>query len=188
MELKIDRESLLKPLQLVIGVVEKRQTLPILGNVLIKAEGERLSITATDLEIEMVTHIPLKSNQVGETTFPARKFVDICKALPEGAMLNINVEGDRATIRSGKSRFILSTLPATEFPNIDSFEPHSEFTLEQGQLKHLFDQTSFAMAQQDVRYYLNGLLLEFTDNSPFCWSARTKFCLIWHATALHGTD
>ncbi len=163
MELKIDRESLLKPLQLVIGIVEKRQTLPILGNVLLKIENGQLSITATDLEIEMVTHIPLESTLVGEITFPARKFIDICKALPEGAMLNIKTEGDRATIRSGKSRFILSTLPASEFPNIDSFDPLTTFVLEQQQLKFLFDQTSFAMAQQDVRYYLNGLLLELNS-------------------------
>ncbi len=162
MELKIDRESLLKPLQLVIGIVEKRQTLPILGNVLLRAENGELSITATDLEIEMVTHISLDSDQTGEITFPARKFIDICKALPEGAVLNIKVDGDRATIRSGKSRFVLSTLPASEFPNIDSFEPLTEFSLEQQQLKQLFDQTSFAMAQQDVRYYLNGLLLELS--------------------------
>ena len=163
MELKIDRESLLKPLQLVIGVVEKRQTLPVLGNILLKAGNGELSITATDLEIEMVTHIALDSDIEVETTFPARKFMDICKALPEGSILTINIEGDRATIRSGKSRFILSTLPASEFPNIDSFDPVTEFSLKQEQLKHLFDQTSFAMAQQDVRYYLNGLLMEFSD-------------------------
>lgn len=163
MELKIDRETLLKPLQLIIGVVEKRQTLPILGNVLIKIDGDTLSMTATDLEIEMVTHIPLENCGIGETTFPARKFMDICKALPDGALINIKVDGERATIRSGKSRFILSTLPANDFPNIDSFEANTEFTLSQNQLKHLFDKTQFAMAQQDVRYYLNGLLLEFTQ-------------------------
>ncbi len=163
MELKIDRETLLKPLQLIIGVVEKRQTLPILGNVLIKLDGETLSMTATDLEIEMVTNIALENSGIGETTFPARKFMDICKALPEGALINIKVDGERATIRSGKSRFILSTLPSSDFPNIDSFEPKTEFTLSQNQLKHLFDKTQFAMAQQDVRYYLNGLLLEFTQ-------------------------
>ncbi len=161
MELTIDRESLLKPLQLVIGVVEKRQTLPILGNVLLKLEGGRLSLTATDLEIEMVTHTAIDSDQEGETTFPARKFLDICKALPEGAQIQIKVDGERATLRSGRSRFILSTLPAVEFPNIDAFEPQLDFELQSRQLKHLFDKTAFAMAQQDVRYYLNGLLLEF---------------------------
>ena len=164
MELKIDRESLLKPLQLVIGVVERRQTLPILGNVLLKVANNQLSITATDLEIEMVTHMLLPGSEKGETTLPARKFMDICKALPDGALLTINVDGERATIRSGKSRFTLSTLPATEFPNIDSFDTSLEFKIAQSKIKKLIDQTHFAMAQQDVRYYLNGLLLEFSDN------------------------
>lgn len=165
MELKIERELLLKPLQQVIGVVERRQTLPILGNVLLKASDKELSITATDLEIEMVSHTTLnKSSDLGETTLPARKFVDICKALPNDAMLTIKVEGERATIRSGKSRFVLSTLPASEFPNIDAFDPLLAFEIPQNQLKRLIDKTHFAMAQQDVRYYLNGLLFEFSDN------------------------
>ncbi len=163
MELKIERELLLKPLQQVIGVVERRQTLPILGNVLLKTADNVLSITATDLEIEMVSQIQLQGSELGETTLPARKFIDICKALPNDAMLSIKVEGERATIRSGKSRFVLSTLPATEFPNIDSFEPLVEFDIAQRKLKKLIDQTHFAMAQQDVRYYLNGLLFEFSE-------------------------
>lgn len=164
MELTIDREALLKPLQLVGGVVERRQTLPILGNVLLKAEDNSLAITATDLEIEMVVNISLQSKDLGETTLPARKFIDICRALPEGAQVSLKVEGERATIRSGKSRFVLSTLPAREFPNVDRFDVQLEFELPQGQLKRLIDQTHFAMAQQDVRYYLNGLLLEISAN------------------------
>lgn len=164
MELKIDRESLLKPLQLIIGVVERRQTLPILGNVLIKAEGNSLSMTATDLEIEMVSYVELAEPSTGETTLPARKFIDICKALPDGANVTLKVDGEKGTIRSGKSRFILSTLPSTEFPNLDSFKANLEFKIPQNQLKFLIDQTQFAMAQQDVRYYLNGLLFEFSGN------------------------
>ncbi len=164
MELKIERELLLKPLQQVIGVVERRQTLPILGNVLLKTTNNQLSITATDLEIEMVSQIAIENSNVAETTLPARKFVDICKALPNDASLTIKVDSERATIRSGKSRFVLSTLPATEFPNIDSFDSLFEFEMSQSQLKKLIDQTHFAMAQQDVRYYLNGLLFEFSDN------------------------
>ena len=163
MELKIERELLLKPLQQVIGVVERRQTLPILGNVLLKTSDNELSITATDLEIEMISHIQMQGGDFSETTLPARKFIDICKALPNDAMINIKVEGERATIRSGKSRFVLSTLPATEFPNIDAFEALIEFKIAQKQLKKLIDQTHFAMAQQDVRYYLNGLLFEFSE-------------------------
>lgn len=163
MELKIDRESLLKPLQLVIGVVERRQTLPILGNVLFKSANGQLSITATDLEIEMMTHLTLPNSEALEFTLPARKFLDICKALPDGAVISVIIEGERALIRSGKSRFTLSTLPATEFPNIDNFDTSLEFKIPQNQLKTLIDQTHFAMAQQDVRYYLNGLLLEFSE-------------------------
>ncbi len=163
MELKIDRELLLKPLQQVIGVVERRQTLPILGNVLLKASDNKLAITATDLEIEMVSQIQILDAAVGETTLPARKFMDICKALPNESTLTIKVDGERATLRSGKSRFVLSTLPATEFPNIDAFEAAVSFDIPQNQLKYLLDQTHFAMAQQDVRYYLNGLLFEFTE-------------------------
>jgi DNA polymerase-3 subunit beta len=165
MELKTERELLLKPLQQVIGVVERRQTLPILGNVLLKAVGKQLSITATDLEIEMVSYAELnKESDFGETTIPARKFIDICKALPVDSVLTIKLDGERATIRSGKSRFVLSTLPATEFPNIDTFEASHVFEIPQNQLKTLIDNTHFAMAQQDVRYYLNGLLFEFSDN------------------------
>ena len=163
MELKIERELLLKPLQQVIGVVERRQTLPILGNVLLKTSDNELSITATDLEIEMVSHIEIQNNHFGETTLPARKFIDICKALPNDATITLKVDGERATIRSGKSRFVLSTLPATEFPNIDAFEASIEFQITQKQLKTLIDKTHFAMAQQDVRYYLNGLLFEFSE-------------------------
>jgi len=164
MELKIERELLLKPLQQVIGVVERRQTLPILGNVLLKTSDKQLSITATDLEIEMVSEIAIESTNTSETTLPARKFLDICKALPNNATLTIKVNSERATIKSGKSRFVLSTLPSTEFPNIDSFESSFEFEIPQSQLKKLIDQTHFAMAQQDVRYYLNGLLFEFSNN------------------------
>jgi len=164
MELEIKRELLLKPLQQVIGVVERRQTLPILGNVLLKAAGNQLSITATDLEIEMISQVAIENNTTGETTLPARKFVDICKALPNDALLTIKINAEKATIKSGKSRFVLSTLPSTEFPNIDSFESLFKFEMPQLQLKKLIDQTHFAMAQQDVRYYLNGLLFEFSEN------------------------
>jgi DNA polymerase-3 subunit beta len=164
MVIQIARESLLKPLQLINGVVERRQTLPILGNLLLKLVNDQLSITATDLEIEIVTHLLIPVSKNGEITLPARKFMDICKALPDEAQITIKTEGERITIRSGKSRFTLSTLPASEFPNIDNFDSILEFTIPQIRLKTLIDQTHFAMAQQDVRYYLNGLLLEFSEN------------------------
>ena len=165
MEFEINREHILKPLQMVVGVVERRQTLPILGNILLKVDHDIMSITATDLEIEMTTGIPLGDGQgVDEITLPARKFIDICKALPEGSVFKVKGEGEKATIKSGKSRFVLSTLPAAEFPSIDKLEFNLGFVTSQGKIKHLIEQTQFAMAQQDVRYYLNGLMLEFGEH------------------------
>ncbi len=163
MKLTIQRENLLKPLQLVCGVVERKQTLPILSNVLLRAGRDGLSLTATDLEIEMMAHTQFDGSEAGETTVPARKFLDICRALPDQAQVELTVEGERTVIRSGKSRFTLSSLPAAEFPNIGSFNEVLSFSVAQNILKNLIDRTSFAMAQQDIRYYLNGLLLEIAD-------------------------
>ena len=168
MKFSIQRENLLRPLQLVSGVVERRQTLPILSNVLLKASQDGLSIITTDLEIEMSAKTVFDCSDPGEVTLPARKFMDICRALPEQAMIEINTDGSeesgsRAVVRSGKSRFVLSTLPAAEFPNIGSFESTLDFSISHAALKALISSTSFAMAQQDIRYYLNGLLLEVAN-------------------------
>ncbi len=160
MKFIIQREAILKPLQIVSGVVERRQTLPILSNVLIDVSPEGLALTATDLEVEMRVNTPLDMPQGGKTTLPARKFMDICRALPEGAVLEVTVDKDRAVIKSAKSRFVLATLPPAEFPNIEEMRPVLEFSIAQGLLKRLIERTQFAMANQDVRYYLNGLLLE----------------------------
>lgn len=165
MKFTIQRESLLKPLQIVSGVVERRQTLPILSNVLIDLSSHGLALTATDLEVEIGVETPLDRPEGGRTTLPARKFLDICRALPEGAELEIALEKDRGVIRSGKSRFVLSTLPASEFPNIEEIRPVLSFDIEQSRLKHLIEKTLFAMAHQDVRYYLNGLLIEVSSES-----------------------
>lgn len=164
MKFTIDRETLLKPLQAVAGIVERRQTLPILSNVLISVNGEKLSMTATDLEVEMVTHNLSSTNEVGEFTLPARKFLDICRALPEKAMVEVVAEQERAVIRSGKSRFVLATLPAKDFPNLGAIKGAYGFTVSQKALKRVIERTQFAMAQQDVRYYLNGLMLELGKN------------------------
>ena len=163
MKFTIQREVLLKPLQVVSGVVERRQTLPILSNVLVNVSANGLAVTATDLEVEIVVGAPLDSPDGGQTTLPARKIIDICRALPEGALLEIAVDKDKAVLRSGKSRFVLATLPATEFPSIEEVRPVLSFEIEQSKLKQLIDKTQFAMAHQDVRYYLNGLLLEMTS-------------------------
>lgn len=161
MKFVISRDALLKPLNLVAGVVERRQTLPILANVLLVLDGDRLSLTGTDLEVELVGRVEVPGGtESGEVTVPARKLVDICKSLPEGSDIEFLAEEGKVTLRSGRSRFSLSTLPAREFPNVEDSMGTHQFTIKQGQLKRLIDRTGFAMAQQDVRYYLNGMLWE----------------------------
>lgn len=162
MKTTIKREDLLGPLQQVIGAVERRQTLPILGNVLFKSTSGDLSLTATDLEIEMVASVNADSSEEFQTTIPARKLLDICKALPESSSIEFNIEDSRVTLKSSRSRFTLASLPAKDFPGLDEIEAQQTFSIAQDKLKHLFDKTAFAMAQQDVRYYLNGILLELT--------------------------
>ena len=164
MKFKIDREVLLKPLQQVIGVVERRQTLPVLGNLLIIAGNKGLEITATDLEVEIQARIEVDIEEGGEITLPARKFIDICKALPENALIQLSIKDQKATIHSGKSRFTLTTLPAADFPLVDKVQSESRFMIQQNKLRELIDRTHFCMAQQDVRYYLNGLMLEISRN------------------------
>lgn len=162
MKIQIQKEDLLAPLQKVIGAVEKRQTMPTLSNVLVKADENSLTLTATDLEIELVTTVNLVIDEPGATTIPARKLLDICKALPNEANVTISVKGDKATVQSGRSRFSLITLPAADFPVLDTVNAISEFEIPQNTLRELIDKTGFAMAQQDVRYYLNGLMLEIS--------------------------
>lgn len=166
MKFSISREALLRPLSLVAGVVERRQTLPVLSNVLLMAGGDGLALTGTDLEVELIGHAELDElDTAGSATVPARKLMDICRSLPEGSMISLALEDGRAVLRSGRSRFTLSTLPAAEFPNIEQSKHDAELTLPRGVLKRLIDATSFAMAQQDVRYYLNGMLFELEANT-----------------------
>jgi len=150
---------------LVAGVVEKRQTLPVLSNVLLEVEGQQLSLTGTDLEVELVGRVTLDEvGEEGAITVPAKKLMDICRSLPDGAQIEVEQDDQRVNVRSGRSRFTLSTLPATEFPNVDNIAGEQSFTLAQGSLRRIIDRTSFAMAQQDVRYYLNGMLIEVSAN------------------------
>lgn len=160
MKLEITRESLLKPLQQVIGAVERRQTLPALANVLITADDNGLALTATDLEIELRANVEVEVEQPGETTVTARKLLDICRTLPTGATVRLELDGEKVQLRSGRSRFTLATLPAAEFPRIDDVQAQVELELPQSDLKSSIERIAFAMAQQDVRYYLNGLLFE----------------------------
>lgn len=164
MKFTVSRDALLKPLNLVAGVVERRQTLPILANVLMVLDGDHLSLTGTDLEVELVGRVQLSGKtEPGEVTVPARKLVDICKSLPEGSDIHFVLKEGKVTVKSGRSRFTLSTLPAREFPNVEDSMGTHQFRVKQGQLKRLIDRTGFAMAQQDVRYYLNGMLWELDD-------------------------
>lgn len=163
MKFTTERETLLNPLLMVIGVVERRQTLPILSNILIQTNEIGVRFTATDLEVELKASVGLVIEQQGEATLPARKLLDICRTLPPEAKLTLKVDGDKALLTSGRSRFSLSTLPVKDFPLVDKFESATELELSQANLKTLIDSTQFSMAQQDVRYYLNGLLLEIQD-------------------------
>ncbi len=161
MKFSIARDALIKPLNLVAGVVERRQTLPILSNVLLVLEDKTLSLTGTDLEVELVGRVELEAAGVdGEVTVPARKLVDICKSLPEGSTIEFSMEAGKARVRAGRSRFTLSTLPAADFPAVEGGGGAVALSLNQSLVKQLIDSTAFAMAQQDVRYYLNGLFLE----------------------------
>jgi len=160
MKLTAEREKLLVPLQAVIGVVERRQTMPVLANVLLGVGQGRLSITATDLEVELVAATDVTVQQGGDVTVPGRKFLDILRALPEKTGVTIAVEGEKLVIRAGRSRFSLSTLPATEFPVIEDINSQQTVQITRKDLLRLLEKTHFSMAQQDVRYYLNGMLLE----------------------------
>jgi DNA polymerase-3 subunit beta len=160
MKFSATREAILKPLQTVVGVVERRQTMPILSHVLLAAEGGKLRVTATDLEVEMVADAEVKVDAAGDVTVPGRKLHEICRALPEGATVEVSLNGERLTVKAGRSRFTLSTLRAADFPTVEEIAAKQTLRLARKDFRKLIDKTHFSMAQQDVRYYLNGLLLE----------------------------
>ncbi len=167
MKFSVSRDALLRSLTLVAGVVERRQTLAVLANVLFDIEGTTLSLTGTDLEVEITGRVELDepASENGQLTVPAKKLLDIVKSLPDGVDINFSLgDNQKVTVSAGRSRFTLATLPASDFPNVDEGDINASFTVTQGQLKRLIDRTAFAMAQQDVRYYLNGMLWELTPN------------------------
>ncbi|MFM2486016.1 DNA polymerase III subunit beta [Celerinatantimonas yamalensis] len=183
MHFQISREALIKPLQLVSSAIGGRPTVPILGNILLVVSEHSLSMTGTDMEVELVAHLAIDAaSQTGSVTVPAKKFVDICKGLPDGCIIECKAQGDRLQVRSGRSRFSLATLPASDYPNVDSWQPQLDLVIKQGQLKQLIDKTQFSMASQDVRYYLNGMLFE-TEGQKL----RTVAC-DGHRIALAATD
>jgi DNA polymerase-3 subunit beta len=165
MKFSADRESLLTALQAVGGVIERRQTMPILANVLLVVSASRLAITATDLEVELVTSAHINAAVDGRVTVAGRKLLDICRSLPEGATLAFTHDGERVTVKAGRSRFVLATQPAGDFPVIEELQHQQQFNIAQSDLRRLLDKTHFSMAQQDVRYYLNGMLLESDGKS-----------------------
>ena len=168
MRFSIQREAFLKRLQHVVGVVERRQTLPVLANLLVVVDGEGVSLTGTDLEVEMVARMTAEDLAAGEVTVPARKLFEICRALPDGCRIKLEQNGERVVLSAGRSRFTLATLPATEFPTIENIELVERVSLPEATLKELMERTGFAMANQDVRYYLNGMLLDLRENALRC--------------------
>ena len=169
MRLKIAKESLLNVLSHVVGAVERRHTLNILSNLKIQVTAEALIVTGSDLEVELVASTQLAEGaclQAGETTVPARKLIDICKSLPSAALIDLQITDDqRCILKSGNSRFVLGTLPADDYPLLNTENTQgTQVTVTQRELKRLFEKTAFAMAVQDVRFYLTGTLLEIDAN------------------------
>lgn len=160
MKLQVGRNELLSALSAVIGVVERRQTLPVLSNFLLELKEDELIVTGTDLEIELEARARVQNLAPGRATVPARKLFDICRGLPEGAEISLEINAEKAQLKSGRSRYSLSCLKADEYPAMGRVSDGKTLTLTRGQLKGLIEKTQFAMAQQDVRYYLNGMLFE----------------------------
>ncbi|TWH99495.1 DNA polymerase-3 subunit beta [Luteimonas cucumeris] len=168
MRFSLQREVLLKPLAQVVNVVERRQTLPVLANLLVQVNNGQLSLTGTDLEVEMIARVAVDDAQDGEITVPARKWFEIVRALPDGSKVTVSQSGDKITVQAGRSRFTLASLPANDFPSIDEVEATERVQVPEAALKELIERTAFAMAQQDVRYYLNGLLFDLSDKILRC--------------------
>jgi len=166
MKFTIARSLFIKSLQQVAGTIGGRATLPILGNLLLNVESKKLSVTATDLEVELIAQIELEGDvEPGHITVPARKFLDICRGLPDDSDIAISLENDHLQIHSGRSRFSLATLPASDFPNIEDWNSDVSLSLSQSDLKLLIEKTQFSMANQDVRYFLNGMLFDIEDST-----------------------
>lgn len=168
MRFTLQREAFLKPLAQVVNVVERRQTLPVLANFLVQVQNGVLSLTGTDLEVEMIARASVEDAEDGETTIPARKLFEIVRALPDGSRVTVSHSGDKVSVQAGRSRFTLATLPANDFPSVDEVEANERISVPEAALKELIERTAFAMAQQDVRYYLNGLLFDLREQTLRC--------------------
>ncbi|MFZ6724912.1 DNA polymerase III subunit beta [Undibacterium sp. MH2W] len=180
---KTHRDTLLRPLQIVSGIVERRHTLPILANILIRKDGEQVSFLSTDIEVQITTKAEIGSGgEVVATTVAARKLLDILRALPDDQDVVLKLDNKRMSVQSGKSRFSLQTLAAEEFPTVAQAEHfNASVNLPQKTLKHLFNMVHFSMAQQDIRYYLNGLLLVVDGKNVIAVATdghRLAFCQV----------
>jgi DNA polymerase-3 subunit beta len=166
MKLIIERAALLKALGHVQSVVERRTTIPILSNLLLRAESGSLSLAATDMDLEIVERVPGRIERDGRTTAPAHTLYDIVRKLREGTQIEMEATGDRntMTLRSGRSVFTLACLPAEDYPQMASGELPHNFSLTAGELRTLIDRTRFAISTEETRYYLNGIYLHATKN------------------------
>lgn len=163
MFVKVSRASLLTALGTAVNVVERRHTLPILGHVLVQIVDGVCTLRTTDLELQIETQCSVMEGSGSGITIPARKFHDICRSFSDDADISVKVDGERAVIQAGRSRFVLGTLPAGDFPAMELGDVMLAAEVDGTVLRTLLDKTAFAMAQQDVRYYLNGVSVEFTD-------------------------
>ena len=168
MKFSAQRESLLEPLQQVAGAVERRQTSPVLGNVLIECAEDGIVLTATNNEIELRAGSGFSVDEPGATTVPALKLLEICRLLPEQARVSFELSGEKATLKAGRSRFTLATLPIEQFPKSEALEGGQQIDVLASTLHRAIKATGFAMAQQDVRFYLNGMLLEIGQERLCC--------------------
>jgi DNA polymerase III subunit beta len=166
MKVTVERTALLKSLGRVHRVVERRNTIPILANVLIRADKSKLSLKATDLDLEVIDGVDAEVSPGGSTTVPAHMFYEIVRKLPEGSQIVLEASGDRAmlAIRAGRSRFTLQTLPESDFPDLAAGEMTHKFTVPAADLKRLIDKTQFAISTEETRYYLNGIYLHTAGN------------------------
>lgn len=164
MELIVQREQLLQPLQALIGVTEKGQTLPVLANVKLQVREEEIILTTTNLEIELSCALPYISSATGGTTIPAKKLLDILKALPSSIDVHLIIAGDKVEIKAGRSKFSLACLPIEEFPVLDHIDFDNTLTLPKNQFRTLIQRVAYAMATADVRYFLNGMLLDVQNS------------------------
>jgi len=187
MQLKqIARDALLKPLQAVSGIVERRHTLPILANVLLEQKNGKLHVTATDLEMQITAVSDMDGKDGQATTVGARKLQDLLRALPDDAQINLDASGSKMTVRAGRSRFNLQTLAAGDYPRISvGQEQLQTLALRQRDFRALLKLAEFAMAQQDIRYYLNGMLL-VVDQASLQAVATDGHRLSWASIAIDG--